>query len=199
MRPGAASKRQTTAGLPWSASAALTREKQRLFANGRGPRVTESGDGCDVAMTSCVERSTPSQSSSASLPQARKTQKSSRSFSTRTTSRVTISQPFFCWPFLSSSQYVSAAFRRRTSSRRAQFVRSPFHASGGRAKATPRSARNSSKMFCRDLGKTRGRAPAARENARPCAWPGVGYGSWPMMTTLTRLSVHALNAANVSS
>eukprot|EP00601_Ochromonadales_sp_CCMP2298_P010856 CAMPEP_0173244360 /NCGR_PEP_ID=MMETSP1142-20121109/16052_1 /TAXON_ID=483371 /ORGANISM="non described non described, Strain CCMP2298" /LENGTH=194 /DNA_ID=CAMNT_0014176131 /DNA_START=523 /DNA_END=1107 /DNA_ORIENTATION=- len=40
--------------------------------------------------------------------------------------------------------------------------------------------------------------PFITENASPCACPCPWYGSWPMMTTLTLLSGHRLNAENMS-
>ena len=41
--------------------------------------------------------------------------------------------------------------------------------------------------------------PCPAENARPSAWPAVGYGSWPMTTTFTSSGATSRSARNGSS
>ena len=75
--------------------------------------------------------------------------------------------------------------------RSAHGVRSPFD---GRGK--PRSAEYSVKMLSR-LGGSR-RTSGATEKLSPTGWPGVGYGSWPTMSTRTS-SNGCLNARSTFS
>mmetsp|Transcript_13836 Transcript_13836/g.55357 ORF Transcript_13836/g.55357 Transcript_13836/m.55357 type:complete len:219 (+) Transcript_13836:746-1402(+) len=200
---------------PALASSALQREKGRLPKN---PRCAESGDGCGAS------RRTASAARTRTLrcawrPQRRNTTGvgASRCASAATTASVNSSHPRSACESAAPRRTVSTAFKSKTPCR-AHDDRSPFGALVGPSgrppvttssssptgrpfseTATARSAvvslRSSARTFRSEGG---GGTPRRTEKARPCAWPGPWYGSWPRMTALTSARGVSRSARSVS-
>mmetsp|Transcript_25427 Transcript_25427/g.66075 ORF Transcript_25427/g.66075 Transcript_25427/m.66075 type:complete len:315 (+) Transcript_25427:538-1482(+) len=151
----------------------------------------ELGDGCDDWMTrwrGLMVRASPR----ASLPHRMKTAPSVRLFTASMIASVTGAQPLSLCEFASPFWTVSARFKSSTP-RRAQAPRFPVVG----YLETPESGSASSSL--KMLSNDRGIDLSLQENARPWAWPGPWYGSWPTMTILTSSSLQASNAAKIWS
>src|SRR5262245_32485350 len=123
-------------------------------------------------------------------PQRMATSGPPRAASARIACSVTSSHPLPWWEFGRPGWTVSALFSSRTP-RSVHGPRSPLDGAGW-----PRSSLYSWKMFTRLFGS--GRTSGATEKHRPIGWPGVGYGSWPTISTRTSAN-GCLNARSTFS
>ncbi len=146
--------------------------------NGRepkNPRAAESGLGWALAMIGV----SPSIGARdwASRPQRIATSGVPRATSARMAWSVTASHPLPRCEAGAPGRTVSTLLSSMTPCV-VQGLRSPFAGRG-----TPTSEPSSVKMFARLRGS--GATCGWTEKHRPMGWPGVGYGSWPTMSTRT--------------
>ena len=170
---------QFIGGLPHFLSCSLQRLKHLLPKN---PLCAESGDGCADSITRCLEVSMSSFLLRASRPQRIKTKWSEFAFRYSIMCFVKVSQPCPRWLPAWCASTVRVLFSRRTPCF-VQRVRSPEFGIGA-----PTSSWISLKILRSDGGIV---TPGWTEKARPLAWPGPWYGSWPIMMTRTSFRLQA--------